>query len=714
MASKRKQDDKHLKQLREMVSREHNKTCFECNQRGPTYVDMTIGTFVCTSCSGILRGINPPHRVKSISMASYTAAEMTFLEKNGNEVCRHIWLGLYDSKSQPGPESKEDTKVRDYLVQKYEKKRWYVEPGQAAVLAAAKAKEVAESAERKSTSSSHSTPEPKPLKSLIGSNAAPIKVSQPPGHSTSTHNISKPPTLAQTANKQKSVDLLADLGGDPFASASQPAQTGGFGQTPFGQATQQSPFGQPAQQAGFGQQQTPFGQQAAFGQPAQQGGFADFSQAFGGQPQSSQAFPENNPKKESFDTSSGGSGDLADLFFSPQTTQQNDPFMPAAQPAAGSAPSNNNFGAFESAFTPQSAPVPVASSAAPLNPTVQGLQGLSIANASPPSGGAAASASSGGDKYAAFALMDSNATTRESTTVNWSGGSSSSAGINWGGGGGGSVVPKSSSSSGFDWGTGMAKSSPQAFPGTGSGSATSLGTTSTSAAQLFGSTSFGAQGVPQGNPFMAISSSATPATSTMANNPFLAGGAQGAPAQANGLFGMQPAGAPGMPAQNPMMIAGAGGAFNQQTPTPGANMQMNGRVGAGFPQGQFHAGGGFGGMPQGAMPNQFGMGMPVSQPQQPQQTPQGGMSFGGAGMAAMAGLQFNKMGQPQQPMAQFGAPQQPTPQGQQQMTAWGAAPNAVPQQNPMAPNPFLSLGGGGFGGQAAIPPKSSNASNPFL
>nr|XP_054770963.1 arf-GAP domain and FG repeat-containing protein 1-like [Lytechinus pictus] len=713
------------------------------------------------------RGINPPHRVKSISMASYTAAEMTFLEKNGNEVCRHIWLGLYDSKSQPGPESKEDTKVRDYLVQKYEKKRWYVEPGQAAVLAAAKAKEVAESAERKSTSSSHSTPEPKPLKSLIGSNAAPIKVSQPPGHSTSTHNISKPPTLAQTANKQKSVDLLADLGGDPFASASQPAaQTGGFGQTPFGQATQQSPFGQPAQQAGFGQQQDTFGQQAAFGQPAQQGGFADFSQAFGGQhkvakclcfvilclqhlhaslsvsddqkenidissspgdlladlhvafsPQTIQqndSFPENNPKKESFDTSSGGSGDLADLFFSPQTTQQNDPFMPAAQPAAGSAPSNNNFGAFESAFTPQSAPVPVASSAAPLNPTVQGLQGLSIANASPPSGGAAASASSGGDKYAAFALMDSSATTRESTTVNWSGGSSSSAGINWGGGGGGSVVPKSLSSSGFDWGTGMAKSSPQAFPGTGSGSATSLGTTSTSAAQLFGSTSFGAQGVPQGNPFMAISSSATQATSTMANNPFLAGGAQGAPAQANGLFGMQPAGAPGMPAQNPMMVAGAGGAFNQQTPTPGANMQMNGRVGAGFPQGQFPAAGGFGGMPQGAMSNQFGMGMPVSQPQQPQQTPQGGMSFGGAGMAAMAGLQFNKMGQPQQPMAQFGAPQQPTPQGQQQMTAWGAAPNAVPQQNPMAPNPFLSLGGGGFGGQAAIPPKSSNASNPFL
>ena len=31
-----------------------NKKCFECQQRGPTYVDMTIGSFVCTKCSGML------------------------------------------------------------------------------------------------------------------------------------------------------------------------------------------------------------------------------------------------------------------------------------------------------------------------------------------------------------------------------------------------------------------------------------------------------------------------------------------------------------------------------------------------------------------------------------------------------------------------------------------------------------------------------------
>ena len=52
--AKRKLDDKHLKMLRELVSLPHNKHCFDCNQRGPTYINMTIGSYVCTQCSGLL------------------------------------------------------------------------------------------------------------------------------------------------------------------------------------------------------------------------------------------------------------------------------------------------------------------------------------------------------------------------------------------------------------------------------------------------------------------------------------------------------------------------------------------------------------------------------------------------------------------------------------------------------------------------------------
>lgn len=55
MASARKKlDEKNLKILRELVSLPENKHCFDCHQRGPTYVNVTIGSFVCTTCSGML------------------------------------------------------------------------------------------------------------------------------------------------------------------------------------------------------------------------------------------------------------------------------------------------------------------------------------------------------------------------------------------------------------------------------------------------------------------------------------------------------------------------------------------------------------------------------------------------------------------------------------------------------------------------------------
>ena len=54
MGSRKKQEDKHLKILRDLVTQPQNKKCFDCGQRGPTYVNMTIGAFVCTSCSGLL------------------------------------------------------------------------------------------------------------------------------------------------------------------------------------------------------------------------------------------------------------------------------------------------------------------------------------------------------------------------------------------------------------------------------------------------------------------------------------------------------------------------------------------------------------------------------------------------------------------------------------------------------------------------------------
>ncbi|XP_040838778.1 arf-GAP domain and FG repeat-containing protein 1 isoform X11 [Ochotona curzoniae] len=218
-SAKRKQEEKHLKMLRDMTGLPHNRKCFDCDQRGPTYVNMTVGSFVCTSCSGSLRGLNPPHRVKSISMTTFTQQEIEFLQKHGNEVCKQIWLGLFDDRSSAIPDFRDPQKVKEFLQEKYEKKRWYVPPEQAKVVASVHA-----SISGSSASSTSSTPEVKPLKSLLGDSAPALHLNK--------GTPSQSPVVGRSQGQQqekKQFDLLSDLGSDIFAApAPQSAATANF------------------------------------------------------------------------------------------------------------------------------------------------------------------------------------------------------------------------------------------------------------------------------------------------------------------------------------------------------------------------------------------------------------------------------------------------------------------------------------------------------
>uniref|UniRef100_V9KV31 HIV-1 Rev-binding protein n=1 Tax=Callorhinchus milii TaxID=7868 RepID=V9KV31_CALMI len=210
-AARRRLEEAVLRRLRELGSRSGNRRCCECGQRGPTYIDITAGSFVCTACSGLLRGLNPPHRVKSISMTTFTEQEIEFLQAHGNEVCRQMWLGLFDSRSASLPDYRDPQKIKEFLQDKYEKKRWYVPPerGQAGTVNAAPP-----------ASSSHSTtPDIKPLRSLMGESVLPITVGK-----------SSVQAVAQPTVRSSQVDLLADIGGDPFATATphHPQPTPGY------------------------------------------------------------------------------------------------------------------------------------------------------------------------------------------------------------------------------------------------------------------------------------------------------------------------------------------------------------------------------------------------------------------------------------------------------------------------------------------------------
>ena len=63
------------------------------------------------------RGITPPHRVKSISMATFSTEEIEFVRIHGNDNCAKTWLGLWDPKRTIPQDH------RELMIDKYERKR---------------------------------------------------------------------------------------------------------------------------------------------------------------------------------------------------------------------------------------------------------------------------------------------------------------------------------------------------------------------------------------------------------------------------------------------------------------------------------------------------------------------------------------------------------------------------------------------------------------
>nr|CAD7447041.1 unnamed protein product [Timema bartmani] len=216
-SARKKQDEKHLKILRELVSLPSNKECFDCHQRGPTYVNMTIGSFVCTSCSGLVRGLTPPHRVKSISMATFSPEEIELVKSRGNEYCRQIWLGLFDVNNVS--DTKDEQQIKEFMIAKYERKRYYLEPS-----AAMKNGPVGFTPSPTHTQSRTSTPTPtaiaaipevKPLSILLGSTVKPLVFNMPPQTSTN------PADNMFTPDKSSPAFLEDFNAGDPFSSSMQ-------------------------------------------------------------------------------------------------------------------------------------------------------------------------------------------------------------------------------------------------------------------------------------------------------------------------------------------------------------------------------------------------------------------------------------------------------------------------------------------------------------
>ncbi|PNF42799.1 hypothetical protein B7P43_G13609 [Cryptotermes secundus] len=179
---------------------------------------MTIGSFVCTSCSGMLRGLTPPHRVKSISMASFSPEEVELIKSRGNDYCRQIWLGLYDVNHVR--DTKDEQQIKDFMVAKYEKKRYYLEPsivknnGSAGFSPPGTQTHSRTSTPTHASSVTTPTSNIKPLSSLLGSQAKSLKLNVQTSTIATSENMFTP--------DHSSNEFLVDFGSaDPFSSSNQ-------------------------------------------------------------------------------------------------------------------------------------------------------------------------------------------------------------------------------------------------------------------------------------------------------------------------------------------------------------------------------------------------------------------------------------------------------------------------------------------------------------
>ena len=117
------------KVLESVHKRKENSICFECREKGTPFLNLSLGTFVCTTCAGLLRELN--FAVKGIGVTVLKEKEVNFIEEMGNEVnimltcknARKIWLAKFEDIKGLYPNPKDMLEMQEHLREKYILKR---------------------------------------------------------------------------------------------------------------------------------------------------------------------------------------------------------------------------------------------------------------------------------------------------------------------------------------------------------------------------------------------------------------------------------------------------------------------------------------------------------------------------------------------------------------------------------------------------------------
>lgn len=121
MPPKASAEEKIIADVKKLSKLEGNKTCAECPERMPGYVNLSHKTFVCTKCAGVLRDLQ--FKIKGISMSKFTKEDLDEMMSGGNNAHSSVYLAKWPPKD-PLPNGQDPSRLKDHIRLKYIEMRW--------------------------------------------------------------------------------------------------------------------------------------------------------------------------------------------------------------------------------------------------------------------------------------------------------------------------------------------------------------------------------------------------------------------------------------------------------------------------------------------------------------------------------------------------------------------------------------------------------------
>uniref|UniRef100_A0A7S4AUA6 Arf-GAP domain-containing protein n=1 Tax=Pseudo-nitzschia australis TaxID=44445 RepID=A0A7S4AUA6_9STRA len=135
-SGRRKTMESPTDQLRKIAKRDpSNKKCCDCQAKIPQCINLSVGSFICMTCSGLHREINS--KIKSLGHSTFTEGEVEMMKQTSNDRVNSVWLARYDpqkerSRLNQQPNGNQDQEhLRTWIRRKYKDKRWYSSDGTA-------------------------------------------------------------------------------------------------------------------------------------------------------------------------------------------------------------------------------------------------------------------------------------------------------------------------------------------------------------------------------------------------------------------------------------------------------------------------------------------------------------------------------------------------------------------------------------------------------